>query len=106
MRLGTQLAPWQWPLTVLADNLADSGRWWLFSTFPVPSRRCVLPAGLQAAAEVRLPEAADFMASMPRGTLRRLLVLEGIQDPGNLVRLSRLLPKIAAHPAKQGCAAP
>lgn len=55
---------------------------------------------------MRLPEAADFMASMPRGTLRRLLVLEGIQDPGNLVRLSRLLPKIAAHPAKQGCAAP
>lgn len=55
---------------------------------------------------MRLPEAADFTASMPRGTLRRLLVLEGIQDPGNLVRPSRLPPEIAAHPAKRACAAP
>ena len=45
-----------------------------------------LGAGLQAAAEVRMPQAANFAGGAARGALRRLLVLEGVQDPGNLVR--------------------
>jgi hypothetical protein len=42
-------------------------------------------AGVQAAAEVRLPPAADFAGGAPAGSLRRLLVLDGVQDPGNMV---------------------
>lgn len=45
-------------------------------------------AGVGAAAEVDLPHEAP-LASMPSGTLRRMLVLEGVQDPGNLGTLLR-----------------
>jgi len=44
-----------------------------------------LRAGVQAAAEVALPPAADFAGGAPAGSLRRLLVLDGVQDPGNMV---------------------
>lgn len=44
--------------------------------------------GVGAAAEVDLPREARLSA-MPSGTLRRLLVLEGVQDPGNLGTLLR-----------------
>ena len=44
--------------------------------------------GLSLAAEVAVPAAADF-AAWERGTLRRLLVLDRIQDPGNLGTLFR-----------------
>lgn len=38
------------------------------------------------AAEVSIPQPADFVVGWRRGQLRRLLVLERLQDPGNLVR--------------------
>lgn len=45
-------------------------------------------AGVGAAAEVDLPHDAP-LASMPAGMLHRMLVLEGVQDPGNLGTLLR-----------------
>jgi len=47
-----------------------------------------MPAGILAAAEIGLPEHADF-AGMEAGQLDRLLVLDGVQDPGNLGTLLR-----------------
>lgn len=44
--------------------------------------------GILAAAEIGLPEHADF-AGMNVGQLDRLLVLDGVQDPGNLGTLLR-----------------
>ncbi len=44
--------------------------------------------GIGAAAEVDLPHDAQ-LSSMAKGTLRRLLVLDGVQDPGNLGTLLR-----------------
>lgn len=44
--------------------------------------------GLLAAAEVGLPEETDF-STLPKGRLKRLLVLDGVQDPGNLGTLLR-----------------
>jgi hypothetical protein len=38
------------------------------------------------AAEVAIPAPADFMAGWRPGQLRKLLVLDRLQDPGNLVR--------------------
>lgn len=38
------------------------------------------------AAEVAIPSPANFFSGWERGELRRLLVLERLQDPGNLVR--------------------
>ncbi len=43
-------------------------------------------AGLQAVAEVEAPGSHDFLAESERGTLKRLLALDCVQDPGNLVR--------------------
>jgi len=51
------------------------------------SRPDVMPSGLQVTAEVEAPTAAEFVA-LP--SLQRLLVLDGIQDPGNLVRRQQL----------------
>jgi len=44
------------------------------------------PTGLAAAAEVELPAPVEFAAG---GALRRLLVLDGLQDPGNVGTLLR-----------------
>lgn len=41
--------------------------------------------GLQAVAEVDAPGPHDFMAQSPKGSVKRLLALDCIQDPGNLV---------------------
>lgn len=45
-------------------------------------------AGVGAVAEVDLPQDAPLSAMQP-GTLHRMLVLEGVQDPGNLGTLLR-----------------
>ena len=51
------------------------------------------PAGLTAVAEVDTPAAADFLsAAEPGRRLQRLLALERVQDPGNLVRREALSP--------------
>lgn len=44
------------------------------------------PSGLHAAAEVELPAPVEFAAG---GNLQRLLVLDGLQDPGNVGTLMR-----------------
>ena len=44
---------------------------------------CLPYKGVQVAAELDLPPEADFAAM---ASLQRLLVLEGVQDPGNMVR--------------------
>lgn len=68
----------------------------------IPAQRCVYVsepvmaklAGLESvsrgavAAEVALPPPADLL-SLPPGALRRVLVLDGVQDPGNLGTLLR-----------------
>ncbi len=59
-------------------------------------RECGVRAGVQAAAEVRLPPAADFAGGVPAGSLRRLLVLDGVQDPGNMVGRLPLQPRPAS----------
>lgn len=38
------------------------------------------------AAEVTLPDSRDLRVHFQQARLRRLLVLDGLQDPGNLVR--------------------
>lgn len=43
-------------------------------------------AGLKAVAEVGVPSFVDFAQDSKVERLKRLLVLECIQDPGNLVR--------------------
>ena len=43
-------------------------------------------AGLQAVAEVEAPGSHDFLAESEPGSLKRLLALDCVQDPGNLVR--------------------
>ncbi len=43
-------------------------------------------AGVRAVAEVEIPRGVDFCIDFPTGALKRLLVLEGVQDPGNVVR--------------------
>lgn len=52
-------------------------------------------------AEVELPKPVDFSESFPGGSLRRLLVVDGVQDPGNLVCTAALvplpLPSLALH---------
>ena len=53
--------------------------------WPRGVQSCSAHAGIGAAAVVRLPQPADL--NQP-STISRLLVLEGIQDPGNLVRAS------------------
>ena len=50
---------------------------------PKANTGCLLHKGVQVAAELDLPPEADFAAM---ASLRRLLVLEGVQDPGNMVR--------------------
>ena len=45
-------------------------------------------AGILAAAEIGLPEEADFTGMEP-GSIDRLLVLDAVQDPGNVVTLLR-----------------
>ena len=47
---------------------------------------------MQAVAEVEMPQYVDLTRWKP-GTLQKLLVLEGVQDPGNLVRTLLLFPK-------------
>ena len=42
-------------------------------------------AGLQAVAEVNAPGAHDFVAHARSGSIKRLLALDCVQDPGNLV---------------------
>ena len=64
-----------------------------FSRLPprFAQRRDDLPPSILTktlAAEVAVPAAADF-AAWERGTLRRLLVLDRIQDPGNSGTLFR-----------------
>ena len=44
-------------------------------------------AGLQAVAEVDAPGSHDFSAISQERTMRRLLALDCVQDPGNLVHL-------------------
>lgn len=44
-------------------------------------------AGLRAVAEVDAPGCHDFLAESEGGPLKRLLALDCVQDPGNLVRL-------------------
>ena len=44
-------------------------------------------AGLQAVAEVDAPGSYDFTAHSRERTMRRLLALDCVQDPGNLVHL-------------------
>lgn len=39
-------------------------------------------------AEVDMPPSTDFASAMQPGALRRLLALECVQDPGNLVRVA------------------
>ena len=59
--------------------------YWFYSPFEnVIVAMC--PAEQAAAAEVSLPAPADFMQAFAAGELQRLLVLEGLQDPGNMVR--------------------
>jgi hypothetical protein len=50
---------------------------------PKANTGCLLHKGVQVAAELDLPPEADFAAM---ASLQRLLVLEGVQDPGNMVR--------------------
>ena len=45
------------------------------------------PVEQAAAAEVELPVPADYGQLFSSGALRRLLVLDGLQDPGNLVKI-------------------
>ena len=47
----------------------------------------VAPAGLQAVAEVDAPAQHDFVADSEEGSVKRLLALDCVQDPGNLVGL-------------------
>lgn len=51
-------------------------------------RKYICFAGLYAIAEIGLPTDTDF-AAMPKKRLKRLLVLDGVQDPGNLGTLMR-----------------
>eukprot|EP00884_Botryococcus_braunii_P019687 jgi/Botrbrau1/6401/Bobra.49_1s0018.1 len=46
-------------------------------------------SGLEAVAEVDLPGPLDFTQHFPSGSLRRLLILDTVQDPGNLGTLLR-----------------
>lgn len=41
-----------------------------------------------ASAEIKLPAAFEF-CKLPRGQIKRLLILDGVQDPGNLGTLLR-----------------
>lgn len=50
------------------------------------------PAGLQAIAEVDAPAHHDFVADSEKGSVKRLLALDCVQDPGNLVRLPSCFP--------------
>ena len=45
-------------------------------------------AGLLAIAEIGLPVESNF-AELPNRQLKRLLILDGVQDPGNLGTLMR-----------------
>ena len=51
-------------------------------------KRNAVFTGLYAIAEIGIPEGTKF-AEMPRHQLTRLLVLDGVQDPGNLGTLLR-----------------
>ncbi len=51
-------------------------------------KRNAVLTGLYAIAEIGMPEGTKF-AEMPRHQLTRLLVLDGVQDPGNLGTLLR-----------------
>ena len=45
--------------------------------------------GLKAVAEVTAPAAVRFATEFQPGQVSRLLALERVQDPGNLVRLQQ-----------------
>lgn len=80
---------------------------------PIAARRVTegtlhLTAGLTAAAEIVMPETSTDFCSPRHSSFKRLLVLDGVQDPGNLGTLLRtalalgwqgafLLPGAAAH---------
>ena len=51
--------------------------------------------GVQVVAEVDMPAAVDLTRTFQRCQLQRLLVLEGIQDPGNVVRSGSLRQSVA-----------
>jgi hypothetical protein len=51
--------------------------------------------GLRAIAEVDVPPVVNFAKDYKAGQLRRLLALECVQDPGNLVRLILILFRLS-----------
>lgn len=57
-------------------------------------------SGVEAVAEVELPRPVDFAESFQKGSLRRLLVVDGVQDPGNLVSAHSPGQSINARPPR------
>ena len=56
----------------------------------MPKESCLLieqhwPAEQAAAVELEMPSPTDFVTAFTKGQLQRLLVLDGLQDPGNMV---------------------